>query len=75
MPNGIAVRASPPLWIRSASSATDRDSVNTTACSTAVTARIPRLIETARTPARDRTIDGSTLPCVCPWSPWRWSWS
>ena len=41
MASGMAVSASPPLWIRSASSATEPDIANTTAWSAAVDAEHP----------------------------------
>ena len=66
IPSGTAVSASPTLWIRSASSATLSVSTKRTAWAAAVTPSTPRLTATARTPARERTIDGSTRPCVCP---------
>ena len=63
MPSGTAVSASPKLWIRSASSATEPDSTKMTAWATAARPSTPSEISTARTPSRDRLIDGSTSPC------------
>src|SRR4051794_29203656 len=40
IPSGMAISASPALWMRSASSATLPESTNTTACSAAVSARM-----------------------------------
>ena len=65
-PSGIAVSASPTLWIRSASSATLPVAAKMTACATAVASRTARLADTARTPSRERVIDGSTSPCEWP---------
>ena len=63
-PSGIAVSASPKLWIRSASSATLPVSAKTSACATAVASSTARLADTARTPSRERLMDSSTSPCV-----------
>ena len=63
MPSGTAVNASPTLWIRSASSATLSVSTKRRAWADATTPSTPKLAATARTPARERTIDGSTRPC------------
>jgi len=49
--------ASPKLWIRSASRATDPESRKIRSCATAATPRTARLIETALTPSRDRMIE------------------
>ena len=62
MPSGIAVSASPTLWIRSANRAIEPDTTNTIACNAAVVPRIARLYDTARTPSRERTIERSTRP-------------
>src|SRR6476646_4151767 len=39
------------------------------ACAAAVTPSTSSAIATARTPLRERLIDGSTRPCECPWAP------
>jgi hypothetical protein len=62
-PSGIAVSASPALWIKSASSATEFENEKTATCAPAVNPRISRLSATAFTPARERRIDRSTSPC------------
>ncbi len=66
MPSGIAVSASPKLWIRSASSATEPDNENTTACASAVAPSTASASSTVRTPSRERRIDPWTSPCECP---------
>ena len=66
MPSGTAVSASPALWMRSASRATLPLAAKMIAWSTAVTPSTPRLMATARTPARLRTIERSTSPWLCP---------
>ncbi len=71
MPSGTAVSASPKLWIRSASSATDPETAKMAACRAAVRPRTARLIETVRMPARERMMERSTSPCEWPW-PWSW---
>ena len=74
MPSGTAVRASPELWMRSASSATLPETTKIAAWATAVTARTASDSSTARTPARERLIASSTRPCAWPW-PWPpWAW-
>jgi len=70
IPSGSAVNASPKLWIRSASSATEFESTKIASCAAAASARIARLAATALTPARDRTIDLSRRPWECPCAPW-----
>jgi hypothetical protein len=62
MPSGIAVSASPKLWIRSASNATDPVVTKINVCTSAVAPRIRRLIATALRPSCDRTIERSTSP-------------
>ena len=61
IPSGIAVSASPKLWIRSASSATDLESDEDRGWAAAVTARIARLIDgpDAGAGAHDRAVDES----------------
>jgi len=54
---------SPALWIKSARRATEPVRTKITACTAAVAPSTPRLIATALTPARERTIEGSTRPC------------
>jgi len=44
MPSGIAVRASPKLWIRSARSATEPECAKIASCAAAATPRMTRLI-------------------------------
>lgn len=61
------------MWIRSASRATLFENAKIAACASAVAPSTPRLIPTARSPARERLIDGSTSPCECLW-PWPWPW-
>ena len=61
--SGMAVSASPMLWMVSASSATDPDARNTTAWTAAVAPSTTRLIATVRTPSRERRIERSTRPC------------
>jgi hypothetical protein len=53
MARGTAVRASPKLWMRSASNATLPLATNTTACAAAVVANTPSDWVTARTPPLD----------------------
>ena len=64
-PSGTAVRASPKLWMRSASRCFQR--TKTSVCSAAAPARIASEARTARSPARERLIESSTRPCECPW--------
>ena len=66
IPSGMAVRASPALWIRSARSATLPEAMNTTPWSAAVTASTASEMTTARTPSLDRLIESSTSPWLCP---------
>jgi hypothetical protein len=66
MASGMAVAASPKLWIRSASSATDPDATNTSVCAVAVAARMSKASPTARRPARERLMDASTRPWLWP---------
>ncbi len=66
MPSGIAVSASPKLWIRSARSATEPESAKIASWAVAAIARMTRLIATALTPSCDRTIERSTRPCEWP---------
>ena len=80
MPSGTAVRASPKLWMRSASSATEPESAKMSVCATAVTPRTASERSTARMPSRERLMESWTRPCECPCSlgvPWpcAWSWS
>ena len=63
MPIGMAVRASPKLWIRSASSATLSVRTNRSVWANAVSPRTARLAPTARSPARERRMLGSKRPC------------
>src|SRR5687767_1366269 len=68
MPSGTAVAASPALWIRSASSATEPEATKTIACRTAVAARIASASPTARRPSRERLIESWTRPWLCGWA-------
>jgi len=72
IPNGIAVAASPVLWIRSASSATDPEAMKTTSCTTAAMPSTSNASSTARMPSRERWIDRSIRPWLwpCPCAPW-----
>lgn len=65
IPSGIAVRASPKLCTRSASSATDPDATKMTSCAKAATPSTPRLSATALTPSRERMMERSIRP-------WEW---
>lgn len=56
-PTGTAVRASPVLWIRSASSARLLVATKMTACMSAAAPRAPSETPTARSPARERLIE------------------
>src|SRR3954454_11138465 len=70
MPSGIAVSASPKLWMRSASSATEPEAAKTAVCASAAIPRTPSEAATARTPSRERLIESSTRPweCPCAWA-------
>ena len=62
-PSGNAVAASPKLWIRSASSATDPDRAKISVWTTAAAPSTASETSTARSPARERLTDASTRPC------------
>jgi hypothetical protein len=62
MPSGTAVSASPKLWIRSASRATEPERTKIATWMPAVAASSARLNETVLTPERERRIERSTNP-------------
>ncbi len=65
MPSGIAVAASPKLWIRSASRATLPVPMKIATCARAVAPRIANARAAARRPARERLIEGSIRLWLC----------
>src|SRR4051795_5183291 len=67
MPRGTAVKASPKLWMRSASSATEPDSANMSVCTTAASPSTPSEMETALMPSRERVMEWWTRPWECVW--------
>ena len=71
--SGIAVAASPKLWMRSASSATLPEATKTTSWAIAVAPSTSSARPTARSPSRERLIDSCTRPWL--WPPWPCAWS
>ena len=67
--SGIAVVASPKLWMVSASSAMLPDTTTTSICKAAVTARITNDHLIAQMPRSVVAIVGSIVPCECGWRP------
>ena len=62
IPSGIAVSASPKLWIRSANSATLPVATKMAPCKSEVTRSTARLMPTVLRPSRERTIERSISP-------------
>src|SRR5919107_5813604 len=74
IPRGMAVAASPKLWMVSDSSATLPDSSTTASCRRAVAASIRKDHFTAQMPRSEVAMVGSTAPWVWPCSACPWSW-
>src|SRR3954462_13142816 len=65
IPRGTAVNASPKLWMRSASRATEPESTKTSICAAAVRPSTAKERRTARRPWRERLIESWIRPCEC----------
>src|SRR3954470_18339134 len=65
IPRGTAVNASPTLWMRSASRATEPESTKTSICAAAVRPSTAKERRTARRPWRERLMESWIRPCEC----------
>src|SRR5215207_9293865 len=75
IPRGMAVAASPKLWMVSESSATLPESATTTSCKRAVAISPTKDHLMAQIPRSEVAMVGSTAPWVWPCSPCPWGWT